>query len=67
MIVIKAAATHWVPGAPKFLALVPRFLCKEPKRACKNLSEHSSFPLNIHINFVTIKLTLNDKAVNELC
>ena len=54
-----------VPGAPKLLAWATKFLCKEPKRLPKNLSEHGSFPLNIHINFVAIKLTLNNKTINK--
>ena len=65
--VYRKAAAWLAPGAPKLLAWAPKFLWKEPKRARKNLSEQGSFPLNIHINFVTIKLTLNNKTVNNFC
>ena len=53
------------PGGFKLLAWATTFLCKEPKRAPKNLSEHGSFSLNIHINFVAIKLTLKNKTINK--
>ena len=52
------------PGAPSYLPGLPSFYARS-EWVCKNLSEHGLFPLNININFVTIKLTRNNKTINK--
>lgn len=52
-------------GAFKLFVWAIKFLCKDFKRVFKNFLEYGLFLFNIYINFVVIKLILNNKIINK--